>query len=248
MVQTHGEDASEQRVIDDVRRVGWHLVGIEDDPEGPAFVYSIGLYHTLGQPEIIIFGLNSTTTMAQIINNIGDEMRSGAKFDDWHESSEILEGYFCMFRRVDRDTYRNYLGFGRWFYQGDGFPTLQCIWPDKEGRYPWHPDFLAALRERQPVLARKHDWPFPEGKNRVVFTTRPVIEEAHPVLLVTHDEGGDWQFLCGTTNRTEDGRLVSLSEAVDDNRSLLELADLPVGWQAVRESADKPWRRMKNES
>jgi hypothetical protein len=43
-----------------------------------------------------------------------------------------------------------------------------------------------------------------------VFTTKPVLDGTHPILLVSHDENDDWQFLCGTTADPKDGKLVSL--------------------------------------
>lgn len=92
MVRTRGEDFDEQRVIDDIERYGWHIVGIEADDEGPGFAYSVRMHHTLSHPEVIIFGLNSAEAMAQIINTVGDAVRDGAAFKDWHESDQILEG------------------------------------------------------------------------------------------------------------------------------------------------------------
>ena len=46
MVRTSWQDDDERRVIEDVQQYGWHIVGVEDDQEGPGFAYSIGLYHT----------------------------------------------------------------------------------------------------------------------------------------------------------------------------------------------------------
>lgn len=164
MVQTIWHDENERRVIEDVQKFGWHIVGVEDDPEGPAFAYSIGIYHTLKQPEIIIFGLNSMATMVRIVNAIGEEMRKGTKFEDWTESDQILEGYSCMFRHVHDGFYTKYLGFAIWFYRPDYFPVLQCVWPDRQGRYPWQPEFSAELYPRQPILARETPWRFHEGE------------------------------------------------------------------------------------
>lgn len=47
MVRTRGEDADEQRVIDDMERYGWLVVRIEADEEGPGFAYSVGMFHTI---------------------------------------------------------------------------------------------------------------------------------------------------------------------------------------------------------
>jgi hypothetical protein len=245
MVQTTWQDNDERRVIEDVRKFGWHIVAVEDDPEGPAFAYSIGLYHTLKQPEIIIFGLKSAN-MGHIISGIAKEMRRGSRFEDWTESDQILDRYSCMFRRVDRGFYPDYLGYAMWFYRPDNFPVLQCVWPDRKGHYPWQPGFSSETHARQPVLAREQSWRFHEEKNRAVFTTRQVLDGTYPILLVSHDDEGEWQFLCGTTNRPEDGKIVCLADVVAQHPAVLELADLPIGWRAIRDGADEPWRRMKS--
>jgi hypothetical protein len=245
VVRTHGDDASERRVIDDVARVGWHLVGIEDDSQGPGFAYSVGLYHSFGQPEIVLFGLGETSRMFDIVNHVGEQMRQGGNFDDWYENDELVENSCCMFRHVEREIYPEYLGYAIWFYEGPEFPALQCVWPDPSGYYPWEPGFSAELNDRQPALTQRIGWPFHAGKNRAVFTTRQVLEAGKPVVLVTHNADGDWQFLCGTTNKTEDARLVALETVAEKSPSIFELVDLPRGWQAIRESPDRPWQRMR---
>ncbi len=238
MVRTTPDDDYDRKLLSDVERHGWHIVGIDDDDEGPAYVFSVGMFHTLGHPEICMFGLSSTKTMGQIINGIGDLIKSGQSFDDWEESDEVLEGYSCMFRTVTPKLYREYFGYARWFYEGDDFPMLQCVWPDGDHNYPWDAEYNA---QTQSVMATKRAWPFNEAKNLGVFTTIRVIEDGYPILLVTHDEDGDWQFLCGTTNHSEDARLVCLKDIVEAHPSVAELADLPMGWQAKRDGPDKPW-------
>ncbi len=244
MVRKHAEDDDDRKLLADVAQHGWHLVGIEDDPDGPGYVFSVGIFHTLAQPEIVIFGLNSSSAMGQIVNVIGEEIRSGHRFEDWHESDAILDGFSCMFRRVDPGLYREYFGYALWFYEGHDFPMLQCVWPDRNHRYPWEPDFDAELVQRQPILAARTAWPFNEGKNRAMFTTKQVIEEGHPILLVTHDEDGDWQFLCGTTDDLADARVVSLGSVVESHPSVGKLADLPLGWRAERNDPGDSWRRI----
>lgn len=242
MVREEGKDADEQRVIDDVRQYGWHTIGIEDDPEGPGFAYSVGMFHTLGHPEIIIFGL-PVDSMMSIVNYIGEEVRQGASFQDGQESDQILEGYRCVFRAVPEELYPEYFGYAMWFYRPASFPVLQCVWPDRDGRFPWHHDFDSQLYARQPVLAEKKGWPFSEPKNQAAITTVNVLDGTLPIALVTHDEDGGWQFLCGATNNPSDCKLVSLKHIVDLHPSVGELADLPEGWQAVR-LPDGSWSRV----
>jgi hypothetical protein len=93
-----------------------------------------------------------------------------------------------------------------------------------------------------PYMART--WAFDDPPNVATYTTRRVLDEGHPILLVTHDEDdGAWQFLCGTTNDAAHGRIVGLECIVDLDPSLIELADLPLGWRAWRESPGKAWIR-----
>jgi hypothetical protein len=51
---------------------------------------------------------------------------------------------------------------------------------------------------------------------------------------VSHDQDGDWQFLCSTTNETKDGALVSLGDMLGRHGTLGEVADLLEGWMAER--------------
>ena len=91
------------------------------------------------------------------------------------------------------------------------------------------------------------DWPFADPPHVATITTSKVIEEGHPILLVTHDaDAGMWQFLCGTTNNPKDGRVVGLSCMLERDASIAELADLPLGWRAWRKSPETAWERCES--
>lgn len=237
-------DDHDKKLLGEVKEYGWHVIGVEEGEEGPGFSYTIGLFYTFDHPEIIVFGLD-VRLMHQIVNGIGEQIKKGARFEHLNEAGDVLEGYNVIFQEVQREHYREYLGFARWFYQGDDFPVLQCVWPDKAGRYPWHPAAHKNFVTKQRVLSVDKTWPFHEGKNRATFTTRQVIEEDHPILLVSHDVDGDWQFLCGTTSRSEDAKIVSLGSALKLDPTIAELADLSEGWRAERPDVKSPWRRSK---
>lgn len=87
------------------------------------------------------------------------------------------------------------------------------------------------------------EWPFADPVNTAAFTTTRVLRDGYPVLLVSHDDDGDWQFLCDTTNDTADGLIVCLGCAYARDITIAEVADLPRGWQARRDSASSPWLR-----
>lgn len=77
------------------------------------------------------------------------------------------------------------------------------------------------------------------------ITTPAIAERRQPVLRVVHDEGhGGWQFYDDIEPLT--GPVV-LPKAVflDLDPSLTEITDLPVGWEAVRETQDGPWSRSE---
>ena len=87
-------------------------------------------------------------------------------------------------------------------------------------------------------------WPFEDPKNVAAFTVREIVEGDSPILLVTHDEDdGAWQFLTGSTVSTSDMMIVGLGKMVEADPTLRQLADLPLGWRAVRDGPDKPWKR-----
>jgi hypothetical protein len=87
-------------------------------------------------------------------------------------------------------------------------------------------------------------WPFADPPNVTTITTVNVLERNYPILLVTHDEDdGGWQVLCGETDDVDDGRVVGLGCMFERDPSIGQLANLPLGWRAWRESVDSPWCR-----
>ena len=88
-------------------------------------------------------------------------------------------------------------------------------------------------------------WPFDEPPNCVVFSVHEIVFGGKPILFVSHDKDGDWQFLTSEPARRDDAAVVGLKEIVDRDRSVLELADLPSGWIATRRSANAPWERSE---
>ena len=62
------------------------------------------------------------------------------------------------------------------------------------------------------------------------------------IRFVSHDdEDGKWQFLCGREHETEDARLVSLESIFEIDNSVGELADMPCGHQAERDTKSSIW-------
>ena len=95
-------------------------------------------------------------------------------------------------------------------------------------------------------MAADTEWPFTDPMNLAVFTTIGVINRTQPICLVSHDLDGTWQFLPRGGASMRDARLISFKEAVDADQSLLELADLPRGWQATRLDQHAVWQRSQS--
>ncbi len=86
-------------------------------------------------------------------------------------------------------------------------------------------------------------WPFAELRNCVTFVTDQVLDGTEPIVHVFHDEEGEWQFIGSTEGTPQNAKIIALHEAVKLDPSVLQLADLPIGWHARRDSPDEPWIR-----
>jgi hypothetical protein len=71
-----------------------------------------------------------------------------------------------------------------------------------------------------------------------------VIRDKKPITFVTHEEeDGAWQFFSSDEldNFEEVAMIVGLVEIIAIDASLLELADMPVGHYAIRETVNDNW-------
>ncbi|HWD90747.1 MAG TPA: hypothetical protein VG938_00210 [Verrucomicrobiae bacterium] len=73
---------------------------------------------------------------------------------------------------------------------------------------------------------------------------RQIMDGSEPILLVSHDEDDHgWQFIGTSDASLTDTMLVALGEVVKIDPTVLEVADLKPGWQALREFVGGPWSR-----
>lgn len=89
----------------------------------------------------------------------------------------------------------------------------------------------------------KKDKQFKEPGNTAVYTTTHVMREESLITLVSHELDGDWQFMGDETleDFTKVGMLVALDEVIKKDKSILELADLPIGHKATRQTRNDKW-------
>lgn len=84
-------------------------------------------------------------------------------------------------------------------------------------------------------------FPFSDSPDTACFTCCHVLDEHKPILYVSHDEDGYWQFLCGSNHKEDDARIVSLATILEIDGSLSDLADLDYGKYAEAADSSSDW-------
>lgn len=139
------EDEFEQKALDDIREFGLHIIGVAEDDEGPGFVYSIGLLENYAHPEVIIIGLRQELAHI-LLNNMAFDIKGGKTITPGEFHEGVLDNFLCYFGSVSTEYYREYVGWASWFYGGDNFPLLQCVYPTVQGIFPWEKNFPEELK------------------------------------------------------------------------------------------------------
>lgn len=88
---------------------------------------------------------------------------------------------------------------------------------------------------------------FKAPRNAMAFVCGRVRDGA-PVLFVSHDEDGYWQFLCGADHSTpaegDGGFLFCLECVVARDASLNDVADLGMGRRVTRDAVTSEWQLL----
>ena len=145
------KDESEQKALDNIREYGLHIIGVAEDSTGPGFAYSVGLFENYVHPEIIIFGLK-TDLAHLLLNNMAFDIMEGRTFTPGEFHDNVLDDFLCYFGNVDRTHYKDFVGWASWFYRGDDFPLLQCVYPTRQNVFPWQKDFPEETKWFCPLL------------------------------------------------------------------------------------------------
>jgi hypothetical protein len=90
------------------------------------------------------------------------------------------------------------------------------------------------------------DWPFPCATNAIAYCTGKVAHNDFPILRVSHDVDGDWQFLDATSDEPDECVLMCLGCILERDPTLAQNSDLPKGWSAYREEIGGRWERWHN--
>ncbi|MGA2650701.1 MAG: DUF4262 domain-containing protein [Terracidiphilus sp.] len=255
---------TDERTIGQIEEHGCSVISVgRDCKEDLSWTYTIGVYDTCGKPDLITVGLPSKTAHS-CLNEAVKRQRAGVDLMQARQS-DLIGNVDCKFRQVDPEWVKLLMNWANWYYEGTGYPVLQAVYPDLENRFPEDEGFNkrfaqplmqpgAALTEIESDFWKSVEgtgkfanWKFPDPPHTGVYLSKAVQTGTEPITYVSHDaDDGAWQFL-GDTMSDSGGVLVCLHHPIDDDSSMVELADLPAGWWAERGAPGEPWHRYEQE-
>ena len=111
--------------------------------------------------------------------------------------------------------------------------------------------FTYLLTDKNKTLVKLKE--FEDTLNTAVFTTKSVVKDKKEITYVTHDaDDGAWQFFSSDDfdNYEEVAMILSLDEIINIDITVLEIADLPLGYFATRPTSKDSWttKKMTNEN
>lgn len=128
------------------------------DPAGEheSFSYSAGLPVSVGQPDVIVFGLPKDL-MHFMINEVAAQYRKGLVLTEGQIIEGLIAGYPCVARRVLNENLADYFNSAMWVHRRElGRPmetAFQIVWPGVEQRlFPWDDGCDEAVYAAQPPL------------------------------------------------------------------------------------------------
>jgi hypothetical protein len=75
-----------------------------------------------------------------------------------------------------------------------------------------------------------------------VLTSKYIISQQSAIVYVAHHEDGTWEFWGAELVDESEVMIISWKEIIEIDYSVLEVADLPIEFNAVRDELGKPWK------
>ena len=86
------------------------------------------------------------------------------------------------------------------------------------------------------------EYKFIDSADTACFVCDHILRRQRPILHVTHDHDGYWQFICGQNDHYEtNGKVISIEEATKIDNTINDLYEMPMGVGADRESVNDKW-------
>lgn len=253
----------DERTIGHIEQFGCSVISVgRNCADELGWSYTIGVYDTCGKPDLITVGLPSEAARA-CLNEAVKRQREEIELTEARQS-DLIGDVDCEFRSVDPKWVKHLMNWANWYYGGTDYPVLQAVYPDLENRFPEDEGFnrrfaQPLMQSGAPFTSVERDfwdsidgqvkfanWKFPDPPHTGVYLSKAVHEGTEPITYVSHDaDDGAWQFL-GDTMSESGAVLVCLHHPIDEDPSLAELADLPLGWCAERDIPGEPWHRYEH--
>ncbi len=251
--------------IDQIEEHGCALITVGSDCRDDFdWSYSLGIYDTAGQPEVITVGLPPEVAR-HCLNEAARRMRAG--IDVIRERQKgMIANVDCELRPVASTWVRRLMNFANWYNGNTDFPVLQVIYPDLENRFQWEEGFANRFiqpllqADAPPTLLEQHfwdsigkdnerfpEWRFADKPHTKVFVSKAILQDKEWITYVTHDlSDGAWQIVGETGIESEGPELACLHHMIEKDPTLAELADLPRGWYAERSTPGEAWERFEH--
>ena len=143
----------ERRMIAAIRKHGWWSTTVNSEDENtPSYTYTTGMWLTAGQPELVVFSIDGSSAH-DVFADVYDQARSGRRLPLVAPIDGLFgEGFHAVLLPTHPPRHRDYLLSSRWFYGRDDFGSVQLIWPDETGFFPWQPGVDKQFAGSQPDL------------------------------------------------------------------------------------------------
>jgi hypothetical protein len=144
-------DPREAKALADIDRYGCHVIHVAAEGDLPPFSYSVGIWRSSGNPEVVVIGLKQDLAHF-VVNEYNRRVRLGEVFVPGLLYAEFIEGFEVAFEKVDHAFFADYFGWDLWLYEGSQFEVLQLVYPTTTGAWPWQSSASEWFRSWQPIL------------------------------------------------------------------------------------------------
>ena len=146
---TEAPEQLHRRLRERINRKQWTVLQVVPDHSGPVFYYTVGLT-ARGLPELVLFGLDSTTGQ-KALENIAAMLIAGVRPADGLLLHDVLQNVPVALHEIPEIKTQTHMRYASEFFP-NGVRGMQVIWPDTFGVFPWHQDFDRNMAGYQRLL------------------------------------------------------------------------------------------------
>ena len=97
-------EPAERRILADIAEHGLHVPYIPPAGGAPGWHFSVGMYASLNQPEVIVFGLREAAGHS-VVNALASHVRAGGTLVPDTLYPDLLQGVACTVKTVEAVWY-----------------------------------------------------------------------------------------------------------------------------------------------